>query len=347
MRKVWDWQLFLLILSIGSVSLLVIFSLNRPLFQNQLFFWILGLFLLWFFSYFDYRIWQKVSIIFYVFVILLLLFLLFVGDPIRGSVRWFDIGPFRLQPSEMAKASTILLLATFFKNRDGAKIFYLLISLLIVLPIFILVLIQPDIGNSLPLLAIWLAISLASGFKIKDFTILLLLGALLSAILFEILAPYQKERILTFIDPARDPLGTGYHIIQAKLAVGSGQFLGRGLGNSTQSQLKFLPEAESDFIFAATSEQLGFLGGTLLISLYSLLLLKILVLSRENDEYSRLILIGVFAFMATQFLVNVGMNVGILPVTGITLPLVSYGGSSLITTLFLLGIIFATKRFSI
>jgi len=347
MRKVWDWKIFLAILAIGAISLLVIFSLNKSLFQNQLFFWILGIGVLWFFSYFDYKAWPKISPAFYIFTLFLLIVLFVFGEATRGSVRWFDIGPFRLQPSEMSKAATVLLLASFFKDRDGSKIINVFLGFLLISPALVLILAQPDLGNALAFIAMWIGISISAGFRIKDLVAVAVLGLLLSVLLFQVLAPYQKDRILTFFDPARDPLGTGYHIIQSKIAVGSGQFLGKGLGNSTQSQLKFLPEAESDFIFAATSEQLGFLGAGLLISLFSFLLLQILNLASKFESYTRHILIGIFSFLSLQFLVNVGMNLGLLPVTGITLPLASYGGSSLITTLFLLSFVFSIKRFNI
>lgn len=347
MRKVWDWPVFLTILAIGAISLLVIFSLNRSLFQSQLFFWVLGIGILWFFSYFDYKAWTKISPILYIFTLLLLLVLFIFGEATRGSVRWFDIGPFRLQPSEIAKVASVLLLASFFKDRDGSKIINVVLGFILITPALILILAQPDLGNALAFIAIWLGISVAAGFRIKDVVVVLVLGLLLSILLFEVLAQYQKDRILTFINPGRDPLGKGYHIIQSRIAVGSGQFMGKGLGNSTQSQLKFLPEAESDFIFAATAEQLGFLGSGLLITLFSFLLFKILQLASKFESYTRYILVGIFSFLALQFLVNVGMNLGLLPVTGITLPLASYGGSSLITSLFLLSLFFSIRRFNI
>lgn len=347
MRKAWDWQFFLTILAIGSISLLVIFSLNRSLFVNQLFFWVLGIGVLWFFSYFDYKAWPKISTAFYIFTLFLLITLFIFGEATRGSIRWFDIGPFRLQPSEIAKAASVLMLASFFKDRDGSKIINVILGFLLITPALALILAQPDLGNALAFFAIWLGISISAGFRIKDVVAFLVIGLLASVMLYEVLAQYQKDRILTFINPARDPLGTGYHIIQSKIAVGSGQFLGKGLGNSTQSQLKFLPEAESDFIFASTAEQMGLLGSGLLISLFGFLLFKILNIASKFESYTRHILIGIFSFLSLQFLVNVGMNLGLLPVTGITLPLASYGGSSLITTLFLLSIVFSVKRFNI
>ena len=173
-----------------------------------------------------------------------------------------------------------------------------------------------------------------------------IVAALITGVLgYELLSGYQKDRIATFINPTKDPLGTGYNIIQSKIAIGSGQLFGRGLGRGSQSQLKFLPEAESDFIFASIAEQLGFLGAILIVLLQGGLILRILSYLQNVEKFGQLVIIGAVSFLLLQFLVNVGMNLGLLPVTGITLPLVSYGGSSLISTLFLLGVVFSVKRY--
>ena len=183
-----------------------------------------------------------------------------------------------------------------------------------------------------------------AGFKLKHVVVLGLGAALLVIIGYEILSPYQKIRFESFLNPAGDPLGTGYNIIQSKIAVGSGGIFGKGLGQGSQSQLNFLPEAESDFIFASLTEQLGFFGAGILIALFVLLLRRIVNFASGQDRFIKLILAGTCSFLVFQFSVNVGMNMGLLPVTGITLPLVSYGGSSLISTLFLLGLAFSAKR---
>ena len=166
----------------------------------------------------------------------------------------------------------------------------------------------------------------------------------LEIIVFDILSPYQKIIVVSFLNPPADPLGTGYNIIQSKIAIGSGGIFGRGLGSGSQSQLNFLPEAESDFIFASLAEQLGFFGAGVLIGLFVFLISRIANSAKGQDRFVKLILTGTCSFLIFQFTVNIGMNLGLLPVTGITLPLVSYGGSSLISTLFLLGIAFSVKR---
>src|SRR3990167_8941664 len=313
MRRIWDWPLFLLILAIGSVSLLVIYSINKNLALNQLVFWLLGLTVLYFVSLFDFRSFLKISLGFYVLTIIFLALVHFVGEPVRGSIRWIDLGFFRFQPSEIAKVSSVIALASFYSQKSAKDLRNLVLSLLIILPLVFLILIL-------------LAISLAT-------------------FSYEVLAPYQKGRISAFINPEKDPLGAGYNIIQSKIAIGSGQFFGRGLGRGSQSQLKFLPETESDFIFAVTGEQLGFLGASLVIVLFTAILLRIINFAKNDiDRFSQLIMTGITSFMLSQFFINIGMNMGIVPVTGITLPLVSYGGSSLVSTLFLLGIIFSIRR---
>lgn len=343
-RSGFDLLLLTLILAIGSISLLIIFSINQSLAFNQLVFWAIGLAVLWFFSFFDFREWQKLSTIFYLFALAALTLLIFIGDPVRGSVRWIDLGFFRFQPSEVAKVATILTLASFFSEKSSSEIKNLVISFLIILPSFILVFRQPDIGNALTFVAIWLGMIIVSGIRPKALVLGFLSTIVFIALIYNLLAPYQKERLSTFTNPVSDPLGTGYQIIQSKIAVGSGQFFGRGLGRSSQSQLKFLPEAESDFIFASVAEQLGFVGAGLLLVLYTLFLVKVLSFARSGNRFSQLLVIGTISFFLFQLLVNVGMNMGLVPVTGITFPLVSYGGSSLISTLFLLGIVFSTRR---
>lgn len=344
MIRKWDYVAFLSILALGSISLLIISSVNKSLTTSQSLFWILGIIIFFISSNFDYRNWQKLALPFYSLVTLSLVLLIFIGDPIRGSIRWIDIGPFRFQPSELAKVTTILLLTSYFKERSAATFKNALISFLIILPAILLVFRQPDLGNAIVILAIWLGLSFSAGFKIKYLAILFLISILLSFFGFELLSDYQKSRLSTFINPTSDPLGQGYNIIQAKIALGSGGFLGKGLGHGSQSQLNFLPEPESDFIFASLVEQLGFVGGSLIIAIFTILITRIVKAARFANRYGALIIAGTTSYLTIQFLINIGMNMALLPVTGITLPLVSYGGSSLISTLFLLGVVFSIKR---
>ncbi len=344
MRKTWDWLLFVQILAVGTISLLIISSISKSLATNQLIFWLLGLIIFYVFSQFDYLSWKNLAIPIYIGSLILLLALLVVGTPIRGSVRWIDVGFFRIQPSEIAKAASIIILAAYYSIRPASNLKNLFGGLVIIIPAAALVLIQPDIGNSLAFFGIWFGIATAAGFRFKHMAALAIIAAVSIILLFELLAPYQRQRIESFVNPGSDPLGTGYNIIQSKIAVGSGGLWGKGYSRGSQSQLKFLPEAESDFIFASIAEQLGFLGAGLLITVFSWMVIRVLGIAKNRDKFAQLLIIGVASFLILQFLVNVGMNMGILPVTGITLPMVSYGGSSLLTTLFLLGLVFSVSQ---
>src|SRR3989344_85913 len=222
MRKNTDILLIVQILAIGAISLLIIFSINKNLAFNQGIFWLFGLAILWIFSQFDYKNWQNLSGYFYIFSIISLLLLLIFAHPVRGSTRWMDLGVFRFQPAEVAKAAAILLLANFFSMRSAKVIKNLILSLLIILPAIILIFVQPDIGNTLAFLAIWLGISTAAGFKLKHLITLTLVAIVFGVLFFELLAPYQKARLFSFVNPNADPLGTGYNLIQSTIAVGSG-----------------------------------------------------------------------------------------------------------------------------
>ena len=177
--------------------------------------------------------------------------------------------------------------------------------------------------------------------KLRPVVLLLIILSLISLVFFETLAPYQKQRIESFLDPSHDPLGIGYNIIQSKIAIGAGEIFGRGFANGSQSQLNFLPEAESDFIFASIAEQLGFFGSGILLLVYTWFILRLVQYIQKTDRFGQLLLCGITTFFLIQFTINVGMNMGLLPVTGITLPLVSYGGSSLVVSLFMLGLAFS------
>lgn len=344
MRKTFDYLTFSLIIAIGSLSLLTLYSLNRQLYASQLIFWMIGLVVFYIGSNLDHQFLKRIAVQFYVLSIILLFVLFLIGEPIRGSTRWFDMGMFRLQPSEIVKIATIIVLAAFYQNRTAGNIKNVILSLLIIFPAVFLIFRQPDLGNALCIMAIWLGITFVAGFKFKHIAVLGLGAALFILIGYEILSPYQKIRVESFLNPAGDPLGTGYNIIQSKITVGSGGIFGRGLGQGSQSQLNFLPEAESDFIFASLTEQLGFFGAGILIALFVLLIRRIVNFANGQDRFIKLILAGTCSFLVFQFSVNIGMNMGLLPVTGITLPLVSYGGSSLISTLFLLGLALSAKR---
>lgn len=336
--------LILAILSLGVISLSVIFSINRQLATSQLIFWIFGMSLFLVFSIQRVQLWQQYTPAIYLVTIVSLLSVFLVGEEIRGSVRWIELGIFRFQPSEIAKITTIITLSIFYSKNTAKEAENVFKGFLIVAPIFSLILIEPDIGSALAIIAIWAGITYVAKISIRSILALLLISAVVFPVFFNFLEPYQKERLLSFINPGEDPLGSGYNIIQSKIAIGSGLLFGRGLGRGSQSQLNFLPEAESDFIFASTVEELGFIGGAAIILILGFILVKITAGMENKENFPKLLAVGTLALLSYQTTVNIGMNLGIIPVTGITLPMVSYGGSSLISTLILIGIVSSYKR---
>ncbi len=271
--------------------------------------------------------------------------LLFTGRLIRGTVSRLDFFGFQIQPSEFVKVALVLMVAWVLarQKRVGAR--GVLISGAIMLLPVVLVLREPDFGMASVMIASWAGMLFVFGLPWRTVGLLALLGAVLFGTAWQTaLLPYQKERILTFLNPTADPLRSGYNVTQSIIALGSGQLLGRGLGHGPQSQLKFLPERHTDFIFASVGEELGFLGIALVTILYGIMLGRIIVLVRSvNDPFGQMVATGAFFVFIVGFTVNAGMNMGLLPVTGIPLPLISYGGSNLVTSCFLLGLVESVK----
>ena len=313
--------------------------------MQQLIFSILGLFFFFIVSQLDIHALTNFSKHFYFVVIFLLITVLIVGFETRGTLRWIPLGIFNIQPSEFAKPALIIFMAKFWsENLPSWK--NILKSLVWTVPVFIFIFRQPDLGSALTILAIWIGVLFAAKISFKKIIIILLIAVLTIPLSWAILHDYQKQRIVSFLSPQSDPLGRGYNLIQSTIAVGSGQFLGRGLGRGTQSRLQFLPEFRTDFIFASIAEELGLLGSSLILSLYLFLIIYSLNLgSKIADPSSFLAIVGVVSMLLFQTFVNIGMNVGLLPITGITLPLISYGGSSLISTFICLGLISSAWKF--
>jgi len=344
--KSFDWIFYLLIVLILTIGVVAIFSITyhtdrQTLAISQLVYAIVGLILLVVFSFLDYRALTSASTVLYVVGIILLLVVLFLGRSILGSTRWIDIGFFRFQPSEIFKIILILTLASYLSKKEVFKVKDFVIYIFLVSLPTALVLFQPDLGTALVYLVIGTVLFLACRAR----EVYILIGTVIVAILLPVfwafaLKDYQRERLLTFLDPSRDPFGSGYNVLQSTISVGSGGLWGRGLGHGTQSQLNFLPIQHSDFIFAVIAEELGFVGAGVLLVLILLLLVRILGISaKSRDALGRYIAFGVAAMIIFQVLINVGMNIGLMPVTGIPLPLVSHGGSSLFTTLISLGVV--------
>ena len=291
---------------------------------------------------FDYKILQRYGNHFYVFNLILLILVMLVGQTALGAQRWIALGPISIQPSEFSKLIMIIALAAMLEKRGG-KINTITdlapVAAYVGVP-FLLVLKQPDLGTSLVFLAIFFGMVFVAGVRLR--LLLGIFGAGLAAmpVLWHFLKDYQKMRIMVFMDPNVDPLGAGYHIIQSKIAIGSGMLFGKGLFGGTQSQLNFLPENHTDFIFSVVGEELGFVGCTVLLLLYLIVLWRgIRIAQNASDTFGRLLAVGITSMIAFHVLVNVGMTMGIMPVTGIPLPLMSYGVSSLTTNIMAIAIL--------
>lgn len=340
--KTADLFLFLAMLLLLIFGLMVILSLNREVFERQLIFALSGLTLYFLTSLFDYRFLRRVSIGIYAAVASLLALVLIAGVVTRGAVRWLEFAGSQFQPSEFSKIALILLLAFLLSSRlevrPSIKTFLIALTLTVIPAI--LVFLQPNLGTAIILLCIWLGMLVAAGLRASHLILLFGGGLLLLFPLWSLLKDYQRQRIVYFLNPALDPLGGGYNVLQSMIAVGSGQIWGRGFGRGTQSHLQFLPEHYTDFVFASLAEEWGFVGSMMLLALFGVLLIRILQNAKNStDDFGSFICVGVFVFLATQFFINVGMNMGLMPVTGVPLPLISYGGSSLWVTLIALGLV--------
>lgn len=329
------------------LGLLMIYSttLSSPsnLMPRQLIYSVIGLVVFFILAFFDYRDLKKTTWWLYLLIIIALVVVWFVGRNIRGSARWIDLGIFRIQPAEFAKLIMVIIMAKFL-DQSGEKLksfrYVILSGIYIAVPV-ILILIEPDLGSALVVFFSWFAMLMFSRMN-KKHLIILITGILLVGALgwFFGLQEYQKTRVYTFINPSADPLGSGYNVLQSIIAVGSGGLFGRGVGRGFQSQLKFLPERQTDFIFASTAEELGLLGSLFILLMFGTLLYRIITTAqRSRDNFGMYLCLGVFFMLLVQVLINIGMNIGILPVTGIPLPFLSYGGSSLITTFASLGLV--------
>jgi rod shape determining protein RodA len=291
----------------------------------------------------NYKLLRNYSFVLYIIGILALVGVLIFGTTVRGSRGWFVFDLASLQPVEFMKFALIIALATYFSQRARARFFAreFFESLLIAgLPI-VITLLQPDLGSASVLAGIWLCMALFAGMRARFFVPLIaaLAGVFLLGWQF-FFEEYQRARILSFFNPEIDPLGQGYNVAQAIIAIGAGGWFGRGLGFGSQSQLKFLPESQTDFIFAVIAEELGFFGTLLLLGAFLVLFQRFIFHIRlSRDSFTAFLVIGIASTFFLQIFVNVGMNLGLFPVTGIGLPLVSYGGSSLTLFLVFLGVL--------
>ncbi len=309
----------------------------------------LGVFFL--FSSFDYRFLRRTDIVTYLYggSLVLLLLLFPFGQTIKGARSWFDLGLISFQPSDVAKIVLIIVLAKYFTRRhvEIAQFKHILVSGVYAFLPFALILLQPDFGSAMVMFFIWFGMVFVSGISKKHVAIVFGIGAVAVLLMWTLVfAQYQKDRIANFFNPLADVRGSGYNANQALIAVGSGQLLGKGLGYGTQSRLNFLPEYQTDFVFAAFAEEWGFVGVLVLLIAIAIVMAQLLraaLLGATNFE--TLFALGVAIFFGIHFVVNIGMNMGIMPVTGITLPFMSYGGSHLLVECAALGMVVGMSRY--
>lgn len=349
-----DWVLVLATIPILGAGLVSMYSFvgENNYFTRQII-WIpiafLTMFLL---SLLDLRILRKTQgvLLLYVGMTGLLLLLFLTGSIFKGAQSWFNLGSFAIQPADPMKLVLILVLAKYFSRRhiEIAHYKHILISGAYALVPFLLVLVQPDFGSAIILFAIWFGMIIVSGISKKHLLIVFGVGTLTMLFMwFFVLHPYQKQRIVSFVHPLTDIRGAGYNAYQSTIAVGSGQLLGKGVGYGTQSRLKFLPEYQTDFIFASFAEEWGFVGVLLLLLCYGFVIWRILFSAvRGATNFETLFAVGLAVFFMTQLVVHAGMNIGLLPVTGQTIPFMSYGGSHLLTEFAGLGILMGMRRYN-
>jgi len=369
-----DWALFAAVLALSLYGLVMIYSATRSpeaaglsppsqFAQKQLLWLLIGLGAFAIMLVWEYESLARCHLPFYALVLLLLLAVLKIGKSPTGAASWIAVGGFRFQPSEFAKIAVILSLASYISRRADAvrTPAVVLRSLLIAGAPVALVLLQPDFGTAVVIVAIWFGVLYLGGAQRKHLLAVFACGALLLVLMWNLdripldrirpaplakalshvrLKDYQKRRLTIFLSPRSDPLGAGYHIIQSRLAIGSGQFLGRGLLHGTQSRLRFIPERHTDFIFSVVGEELGFVGAIAMLLLYFFLFWRGLrIVLRARDPLGSLFAAGAVSMLAFHAFVNIGMSINVMPITGIPLPFMSYGGSNLLASYLAFGLL--------
>ncbi len=313
---------------------------DLALWYRQLAFWGLGLGLMLAIAMIPMRMIAMAAVPAYALLLLLLALVPFIGEVQMGARRWLNLGIIHLQPSEPMKWALILMLSFWFSMREARDLRALGVGLALAGLPAALIVIQPDLGTTIVLLATATCLLLAAGLSWKWFGLALGAGLASLPVLWHFMHDYQKKRVLTFLDPESDPLGAGYHVIQSKIAIGSGGIFGKGFLQGTQARLHFLPEQHTDFVFAVLAEEGGLIASALLLLLYGVLIGRILVIAyRAHTRFASLVCIGVATVLGLYVVVNIGMVAGLLPVVGIPLPFVSYGGSALVTELAALGLV--------
>ncbi|MDQ5930883.1 MAG: rod shape determining protein RodA [Patescibacteria group bacterium] len=348
-----DWSILFAVipLLLAGMTTMMSFSSRTSLFDKQLIWSLVGIVVAIIISRIDIRFLRdsRYVIISYIISLGLLVLVLILGKTVKGAKSWFDFGGFSFQPTDLVKLLVIIVLAKYFSRRHVAiaQLKHLFISSLYALVPIGLILLQPDFGSAMIVALLWLGMALVAGISKKH--ILIVSGILLVTFTFSwmfLFEPYQKDRIISFINPTSDIRGSGYNAYQSVIAVGSGGLIGKGLGYGTQSRLNFLPEYQTDFVFAAFSEEWGFIGSLIVLFCFCFLLWRIKIhASRGASNFETLFCVGYILLLFGHIIVNIGMNIGIMPVTGIPLPFMSYGGSHLLGEFIGLGIVLSMTRY--
>ncbi len=344
-----DWLLFGSSLLLTGLGLLALYSIGLGAesdfssFKKQLLFTVLGVAIVFVAGAgFHYRWLAFTTVSAYVGSLLLLALVLVAGKTINGTRGWLSLGPIGFQPVELAKVVLIVIMAKFLAThgRYTKDLRVVARSAATVAFMILLVVLQPDLGGAIVLGIIWFGMVLASGMRWRHLLTMAAVAAIFAVAAWSLLLrPYQKDRILTFLDPERDPFGRGYNVTQSVIAIGAGQLTGRGVASGSQSQLRFLPEARTDFIFSVIAEELGFVGVAIMIGLFLILLSRLYVLAkRSRDDFTLFLIVGTATLIASEAFINVGVASGMLPVTGLALPFVSYGGTSLVLHFLLIAV---------
>lgn len=353
LTKGFDWILIASILPmiLGGLATMTSFGESADFFAKQLIWVAVGLAIVFFIGRSDIRFFRdsRYVVILYSISLALLVFVLLFGKTVKGAQSWFNLGGFSFQPTDIVKLAVIAMLAKYFSRRhiEIKRIRHLLISALYVLVPIGLIMLQPDFGSAMVIAMLWLGMALVSGISKKHILVVVGVAALTFLIAWVALfKPYQKARIVTFVNPTSDIRGSGYNAYQSVIAVGSGGVLGKGFGYGTQSRLNYLPEYETDFIFAAFAEEWGLVGALLIIASFGVLLWRVIVHAKFGaSNFETLFCVGYAIALFTHVIINIGMNIGIMPVTGIPLPFMSYGGSHLLGECIGLGMILSMARY--
>lgn len=343
-----NWRLIFLILALAITGFFMLYSAAggnfKPWLSKQLLYFMVFFPIMILIAITNIRLWFQSSYLFYAIALMLIIAVDIIGHNSMGATRWFRIGGFAVQPSELMKICMVLALARYFYNTDAEnieKIRYIIapVSMIAIPALFILD--QPDLGTATILLLVGASILFTAGIKTWKFIVVGVAGTITIPLMwFFVLYDYQKQRVLTFLNPSGDPLGSGYNIIQSKIAIGSGGFLGKGFLNGTQGQLEFLPEKQTDFMFTMLSEELGFLGSIFTITIYVLIIyMGTRIALKTKHQFGKLIAIGVVNILFIHMFVNMAMVMGLIPVVGAPLPLISYGGTITATMLIAFGLL--------